>query len=78
MREEETETLHRNLGTVTGAFIGRRSRHFWHFSCALGGATSSAEKRGEGWSAAPAAQGLHFSLVAMGERQRAQMPASVV
>ena len=55
MREQQKETLHRNLGTVTGAFIGRRSRHFWHFSCALGGAASSAEKRDEGWSAAPAA-----------------------
>ena len=51
----ETETLHRNLGTVTGAFIGRRSRHFWHFSCALEGAASSAEKRDEGWSCARAA-----------------------
>ncbi len=40
----------------------------------LGGAASSAEKRDEGWSAAPAAQGLHFILVAMGEHRRAQVP----
>ncbi len=49
----ETETLHRNLGPVTGAFIGRRSRH-----CALEGAASSAEKRDEGWSC-----GLHTASI---------------